>query len=586
MHLVEQCEGGVLEVVGELLDLLGGELALALLGGGDLLADVVDLLLDLLSLGLVKTVLELLEGLLGVVHDAVGAVGSLDGRLALLVLVAVALSIVNHGLDLRVGETRAGGDGDGLVLVGGLVLGVDVDNGVSIDVEGDLDLGNTTVCRGNANKLEVAEHLVVADELTLTLVDLDLDGALEVGGGGEDLGLLGGDGGVAVDQASEDTTEGLNTEGKRSDIKEQDVSNLTRENSTLDGGTDGDSLVGIDRFGGVATEDALDGVGDLGHTGHTANEDDLLDVLSLEVGILEGLAHRLDGPGDERVNELLELGTSHLLVDVLGARGIGSDERQVDVGLGRGGKLNLGLLGGLTDTLYSHAVVAEVDALLLLEGLDEVADEGDVEIFTTKVGVTVGRLDLKDTVLDLEDGDIESTTSKIVDSDDAVGGLVKTVSKGGGGGLVDDTEDVETSDLTSVLGGLTLRVVEVGGDSDDGVLHVLAHVGLSGLLHLAKNETTDLRGRVLLALGLEPSITVGVLDDLVGHLLDIALDLSIGELAADETLGGEESVFGVNDGLTLRGNTNEALAILGETNNGGRCAGTWELVSRSRCWRR
>lgn len=104
----------------------------------------------------------------------------------------------------------------------------------------------------------------------------------------------------------------------------------------------------------------------------------------------------------------------------------------------------------------------------LLEVLDKVTDKVNIEIFTTEVGIPVGRLNLKDTVLDLKDGDIEGITTKIVDSDNAVSLLLETVGKGGGSGLVDDTEDVKTGSLTSVLGALSLRVVEVGGDSDDG----------------------------------------------------------------------------------------------------------------------
>jgi len=44
-----------------------------------------------------------------------------------------------------------------------------------------------------------------------------------------------------------------------------------------------------------------------------------------------------------------------------------------------------------------------------------------------------------------------------------------------------------------LFGRLPLRVVEVGWDGDDGVLDRLAQVGLSGLLHLAQDEATDLR---------------------------------------------------------------------------------------------
>jgi len=437
------------------------------------------------------------------------------------------------------------------------------------------------VGRGNANKLEVSEELVVTDELTLTLVNLDLDGGLEVSSSGEDLGLLGGDGGVAVDQTGEDTAEGLDTEGKRSDIEKEDVSDLTRENGTLDGGTNGDGLIRVDRLGGVAAEDALDRSGDLGHTGHTTDEDNLLDVLGGHVGVLEGLADRLNGAVDQGTDELLKLGTGHLAVDVLGARGVGSDEGKVDVSLGSRRKLDLGLLGGLTDTLDGHTVTGEVDALLVLELLDEVADESDIEVLTTKVGVTVGRLDLEDTALDLEDGNIEGTTTKIVDGNDAVALLLETVGKGGSSGLVDDTEDVKTRDLTGILGGLSLLVVEVGGDGDDGVLAVLAKEGLSGLLHLSEDETTDLRGRVLLALGLEPGIAVGVLDNLVGNLGQVALDLSILELATDQTLGGEESVLGVDDGLTLGGNTDQALTLLGETDDRRSGSGTLAVLNNS-----
>jgi hypothetical protein len=203
-----------------------------------------------------------------------------------------------------------------------------------------------------------------------------------------------------------------------------------------------------------------------------------------------------------------------------------------------------------------------------------VADEANVKVLTTKVGVTVGRLDLEDALLDFQNGDIKSTTTKIVDSDDTVSLLLKTIGKSGGGRFVDNTEDVETSNLTSILGSLTLRVVEVGRDSDNGVLDGLAQVVFSSLLHLVQNETTNLGGGVLLATSLNPGVAVGVLDDLVGDLLDIALNLGIGELATDETLGGEEGVFGVDNSLTFGSNTNQTLAILGESDNGGSCAGT------------
>lgn len=72
----------------------------------------------------------------------------------------------------------------------------------------------------------------------------------------------------------------------------------------------------------------------------------------------------------------------------------------------------------------------------LLEVLDKVTDKVNIEIFTTEVGIPVGRLNLKDTVLDLKDGDIEGITTKIVDSDNAVSLLLETVGRVAAVGLL------------------------------------------------------------------------------------------------------------------------------------------------------
>ena len=49
--------------------------------------------------------------------------------------------------------------------------------------------------------------------------------------------------------------------------------------------------------------------------------------------------------------------------------------------------------------------------------------------------------------------------------------------------------------------------------------------------------------------GLNPGISVGVLDNLVWDFLDIPLALGVCEFSADQTFGGEESVFWVDDCL-------------------------------------
>ena len=202
-------------------------------------------------------------------------------------------------------------------------------------------------------------------------------------------------------------------------------------------------------------------------------------------------------------------------------------------------------------------------------------DETVVEILTTQVSVTGSRLDLEDTLLDGEERDIEGTTTEIEDEDVALtlNLLVETVGNGSGGRLVDDTEDVEASNETGVLGSLTLRVVEVGGNGDDGVGHLATKVGLGGLTHLGENHGGDLLGGEGLGLALELDLDdglAGTVDDLEGEVLHIGLNLSIVELATDETLGIEDGVGGVHGDLVLGGITDETLGVgEGDERGGG-----------------
>ena len=96
---------------------------------------------------------------------------------------------------------------------------------------------------GNAGQLEIAEGLVVGRHLPLPLEDVDGHGRLVVGGGGEDLALAAGDGGVLLDQLGHDPAEGFDAQGERGNIEQQDILYLAPQHAGLDGGADGDDLV-------------------------------------------------------------------------------------------------------------------------------------------------------------------------------------------------------------------------------------------------------------------------------------------------------------------------------------------------------
>ena len=187
------------------------------------------------------------------------------------------------------------------------------------------------------------------------------------------------------------------------------------------------------------------------------------------------------------------------ICQVLGAGGVGRDERQVDLGLEQGRKLHLGLLGGFLQALQRHLVLGEIDAVLLLELVDDPVDDALVDVVAAQVGVAVGGLHFDHAVAHFQDRDIEGAAAEVVDGDGFVLLLVQPVGQRGRGRLVDDAHHFQAGDLAGVLGGLALRVVEVGRNGDDRLGDLLAQVGFGRFLQLGQDHRRDLRRGVLLA---------------------------------------------------------------------------------------
>jgi hypothetical protein len=267
-----------------------------------------------------------------------------------LVLLLVLLSIVEHALNLLLGQAALVVGNDNLVgLSSALLDGRDVHDTVGIKIESDLNLGNTTRGRGDTSELELAHKVVVLGALTLTLVDLDKDTRLVVGEGREDLGLLGGDGGVTGDELGHHTTSGLNTERERGDIEKEDLvgglaGGVTRQDSSLDSGTVGNSLIRVDGLVGLLSVEVVgDELLDTGDTGRSTDEDDLVDEGLVDLGVGKDTVDGLDSGSEEILAKLLESGSGDggVEVDTL--------EQRVDLdrGLSRRGK---GSLGSLTSS--------------------------------------------------------------------------------------------------------------------------------------------------------------------------------------------------------------------------------------------
>ena len=208
-------------------------------------------------------------------------VKSFDALLLGFVLSGECLGLSNHTVNLLLSKTSLlAGDSNRLEFAGTLVDGGNIHDAIGVDFECDLDLGNTTRGRRNISELKLAKKVVVLSEGAFTLKDLDQDGGLVIGGGGEDLALAGGDDGVTRDQFGHDTTSGLDTESEGVDVNEDDVVQglVVGEDTTLNGSTIGNSFIRVDTLGGFLSEVLLEELLNLGDASGTTDENDLRNV--------------------------------------------------------------------------------------------------------------------------------------------------------------------------------------------------------------------------------------------------------------------------------------------------------------------
>jgi hypothetical protein len=350
--------------------LLGGLLALVQPGDG-----LVDLALEGLLISSLKLLIDLGvgESVAQRVRVRLETVLGADAASLSLILGLVLLGLSQHALNLLLGQAALVVGDDNLVgLASALLESGDVHDSVGIEIEGDLNLGDTARSRWDAGKLELTQQVVVLGALTLTLEDLDKHTRLVVGEGREDLGLLGGDGGVAGNELGHLATSSLDTERQRSDIEQEDLvgglgRSVARQDSSLDGSTVGNSLIGVDGLVGLLSVEVVGNeLLDAGDTGGTSDQDDLVDLGLVNLGISQDTVDGGEGRAEEVLAQLFETSTGDggVEVDTL--------EQRVDLnrGLGGGGEGSLSTLAGGAETTQSTCVGAEICEIVSINILD------------------------------------------------------------------------------------------------------------------------------------------------------------------------------------------------------------------------
>jgi len=131
-------------------------------------------------------------------------------------------------------------------------------------------------------------------------------------------------------------------------------------------------------------------------------------------------------------------------------------------------------------------VTCEILATVLaFEILHAKVNDAIIEVLSTQMSVASGGFHFKDSVLDCEERHIESATTHVVDENIPLTSafFVQAIGDGCCSWFIDNAQDIETTDASGILGGLALRIVEVGWYCHNCIIHLCSKVGLGGFLH-------------------------------------------------------------------------------------------------------
>ena len=205
-------------------------------------------------------------------------------------------------------------------------------------------------------------------------------------------------------------------------------------------------------------------------------------MLRYDAGVGHGLLAGADGAIEDRLDEQLEDIARDLALITITVWQLG-----VEVSRGFRRELNLGIDGLLAQCLYRAGISTQIDTMLGVDFVERDSEEQVVDVVAAEMGVAVGGLHFKNSVAELEDGDVECASAEIVDGNGSLFGAIESVGQRGGGGLVDQAQHFKAGHAARVFCGLALRIVEISWHGDDGLGDGQAKEPLRIALELPQN---------------------------------------------------------------------------------------------------
>ncbi len=181
------------------------------------------------------------------------------------------------------------------------------------------------------------------------------------------------------------------------------------EHRRVQGRAVGDRLVGRERAVRLLAAEAAEHLGDHGHSGRAAHQQDAVDLVPLQARLTQHQRRGRLGSTQEVLGELLEAFAADLLPH--------ADSVMVadDRGLAAFGQGVLGFLGVEPELRGVARVAPGIEPVGGEELLGQIGDQALVEIVAAELHVAVGGDGAERGAFDLEDGDVERAAAEVVD---------------------------------------------------------------------------------------------------------------------------------------------------------------------------
>ena len=388
-----------------------------------------------------------------------------------------------------------------LLFSGSKILSGYIYDTIGINIKGNLDLRNSTSCWRDSIQTELSKGFIISCKLSLTLYNVDINSGLVICCSREDLALLGRDGCISLDQTGCDTSHGLDGQRQRSNIQKKDITctSISCQLTTLNGSTDCYTLIRVQSFARLMSGQLFYFILYCRDTCRTTYQQNFAKLRRADTCITKCCLYRVSSTLYQIVGQFIEFCSGQVHIKVKRTICIHADERKVDIGCSGSGKLFLSFLSCLFQSLQCHLVISKIYTVLFLELGDHPVSYFLVEVIAAQMVVTSGCQNFDNTITDLDDRYIKGTTTKVIYHDLLFFLIIKTICKCCCSRLVDDTFYIQTCDLTSILGCLSLCIIEVCRYSDNCFGYFLAQIVLSICFQFLKDHCGDLLRRIVLS---------------------------------------------------------------------------------------